>query len=285
MSFRWSTRRHRERGTTAAALRIVAAASAFTMVGTTACTVTRIPSAPAPTPQPATPAPSRAPTPTASTLASRGGGPWQFAPSAGTYSYVIVTDGQLQRIDSAAPAHALPATTQRITIRIFSTGDVQLVDPPAPASGAPCDQAAALATRARELIPRLPTTLTAGATWTDSSTVDGCRGAIPATTHTESRYTVVGDTTVGGLPALQVHRTDSLSAKGDGTQGQHRITFSAAGTASTEIYVDPATGHFLSTDETQEITVDVTTSGRTQRFLQHVHERATLAPASPSPTP
>ena len=283
MSFRWSRRRHSERSTSIAPLAIVAAASVLTV----ACTVTRIPSTPAPAPQPATPAPSRAPvTVPSAPQTARGGGPWQFAPAAGTYSYVVVTDGQIQRTDSAGtPPRALPATTQRITLGIFSTGDVQLVDPPAPASGAPCDAAAALATRARELIPRLPATLTAGATWTDSSTVDGCSGTIPTTTRTESRYTVVGDTTIGGITALQIHRADTLSAKGDGTQGQHRIALSATGTASTEIFVDPATGHFVGIDETQQTTVDITTSGRTQRFLQNVHERATLAPASTSPTP
>jgi hypothetical protein len=195
---------------------------------------------------------------------------------------VIVTDGQLQRTDSASAPRTLPSTTQRITLGIFSTGDIQLVDPPAPASGAPCDAAAALATRARELFPRVPATLTAGATWTDSSTVDGCRGAIPTTTHTQSRYTVIGDTTVGGITVLQLHRADTISAKGDGTQGQHRITLSANGSASAELLLDPATGRFLSVDETQEMAVDVGTSGRNQRFLQHVHERATLAPTSPS---
>ena len=254
--------------------------------GTAACTVTRIPSTPASAPQPATPAPSRAPTPTSpEQTAPRGGGPWQFAPAAGTYSYVIVTDGQIQRTDSTAAPRTLPTTTQRVTIGIFSTGDVQLVDPPAPASGAPCDAAAALATRARGLIPRLPASLSAGATWADSSTVDGCRGTIPTTTHTESHYTVIGDTTIDGVAALQLHRTDTLSARGEGTQGQHRVTLTATGTASANFYVDPATGHFLGTDETQETVVEVGTSGRTQRFQQHVHERATLAPATLSPTP
>lgn len=293
MSFRWSRRRHHERCArhdATAALSAAAAASVLTGVlmvgGMAACTITRIPSTPAPAPQPATPAPSRAPAPVPlAPAAPRGGGPWQFAPAAGTYSYVIVTDGQVQRTDSAAPPRTLPTTTQRVTLGIFSTGDVQLVDPAPPASGTPCDAAAALATRARELIPRIPASLSAGATWTDSSTVDGCRGSIPATTHTASHYTVIGDTTIGGVAALQLHRADTLSAKGEGTQGQHRITLSATGTAAADIYVDPASGRFLATDDTQETSVEVGTSGRVQRFLQHVHERATLAPASPSPTP
>lgn len=280
MSFRWSRGRECQRSTSKAALWLLAAASACT-----SCTVTRVPSAPVPQPVPSASAPAR--TPASQTLPTarepRGGGPWQFTLAGGTYSYILTTEARVQRTDSGAP-RALPTTTQRVTLAIFSTGDVQLVDPSAPASGAPCDAAAALATQARELVPHVPATLSAGATWTDSSTTEGCRGTIPVTTHTQSRYTVIGDTTVDGVAALQVHRTDSISASGNGVQGQHRITLSATGTASAELYLDTVTGRFLGVDETQETTVDVETSGRTERFLQHVHERATLAPGS-FPTP
>lgn len=228
------------------------------------------------------------PQPAPAAQPARGGGPWQYAPAGGTYSYVITTDGTVSRVDSAAPPRTLPTTAQRVTLAIFSTGDVQLVDPPAPASDAPCDAASALATRALELVPRIPATLNAGATWSDSSTTHGCRGTIPTTTHTQSRYTVIGDTTVGGTVALQVHRADSISANGDGAQGQHHITLAATGIGGTELYLDPASGRFLGADETQETILDVTTSGHTERFLQHAHERAMLAPDTASisrPTP
>lgn len=253
-----------------------------------ACTVTRVPTTPAPVPQPTSPTPRPpAPPPNLPAQVSRGGGPWQFAPAGGTYSYVLTTDARIDRVGDStvsATSRTLPTTTQRVTLAIFTTGDVQLVDPPAPASDAPCDAAAALATRARDLIPRVPATLAAGATWTDSTTIDGCRGTIPATTHTVSHYTVLGDTTIDGVAALQIHRVDSISANGAGAQGQHRITLTATGTASAELYLDPASGHFLGVDETQETAVDVSTSGRTERFLQHVHERATLAPGTPLPS-
>ena len=280
MSFRWSRCRDGQSNASSGALWLLLAASA--------CTVTRIPSAPAPTPQPTSPVPARAPAPQPATAAQppRGGGPWQYTPAGGTYSYVITTDAAVNRVDSVAPPRTLPTMTQRVTLAIFSTGDVQLVDPPAPASGAPCDAASALATRALELVPRVPMTLTAGATWSDSSTTQGCRGTIPATSHTQSRYTVVGDTSIGGIVALQVHRADTIAATGEGTQGQHHITLAATGSGSTELYLDPATGRFLGADGTQETAVDVTTSGRTERFLQHVRERASLVPGPPAgPSP
>lgn len=287
MSFRWSGYRDQHRRASHVAVWLLLAVSA--------CTVTRIPPAPVPAPQPASPAPVRAPASQPTPTAARGGGPWQYTPAGGTYSYVITTDATISRVDSATPAsmgaaasaapRALPQTTQRVTLAIFSTGDVQLVDPPAPVSGVPCDAASALATRALELVPRIPATLSAGATWADSTSVDGCRGTIPTTTRTQSRYTVVGDTIIDGVAALQLHRADTITASGQGAQGQHRITLSAAGSASTELFLDPGTGRFLGADETQQTTVDVGTSGRVERFLQHVHERATLAPGTQPPTP
>lgn len=278
MSFRWSRCRNDQMRTP----RDPSRSALWLLLAASACTVTRIPSTPSP--QPSEPAPARTPAaqPTVSTQPARGGGPWAYAPASGTYSYVITTDATIQRVDSSAPPRALPTTTQRVTLAIFSTGDVQLVDPSAPMSGAPCDAAAALATRALELVPRFPATLNAGATWSDSTTSQGCRGTIPTTTHTQSRYTVIGDTSIAGVVALQVHRADSITASGQGVQGQHHVTLAATGSAAIDLFLDPATGHFLAADETQETNVDVTASGRTERFLQHVHERATLAPGTPT---
>lgn len=281
MTFRWSRGRDGQHH----APRDVARAPLWLLLAASACTVTRIPSTPAP--QPSAPVQTRTPTPqpTPQAQPARGGGPWQYTPAGGTYSYVITTDATIARVDSAAPLRTLPTTTQRVTLAIFSTGDVQLVDPSTPTSDAPCDAAAALAARALELVPHVPTTLSAGATWSDSTTTRGCRGTIPTATHTQSRYTVIGDTVIGSTTALQVHRADSISAHGEGTQGQHRITLDATGTASTELFLDPASGRFLGADETQQTSVDVTTSGRTERFLQHVHERATLAPGTSPVSP
>ena len=286
MSFRWSRCRNDQMRTQTRSqmytTRNVSRSALWLLLAASACTVARIPSTPSP--QPSEPAPTHpaAPQPTVSVQPARGGGPWAYAPASGTYSYVITTDATIERVDSVAPPRTLPTTTQRVTLAIFSTGDVQLVDPSAPVSGTPCDAAAALATRALELVPRFPATLTAGATWSDSTTSQGCRGTIPTTTHTQSRYTVIGDTSISGVVALQIHRADSITANGEGVQGQHHVTLAATGSAATDLFLDPAGGHFLGADETQETNVDVTASGRTERFLQHVHERATLAPGAPT---
>lgn len=276
MPFRWSRCRNDQMRTT----RDVSRSALWLLLAASACTVSRIPSTPSPQPSVPAPAPTPTPQPTVAAQPTRGGGPWTYAPTSGTYSYVITTDATIDRVDSAAPSRTLPTTTQRVTLAIFSTGDVQLVDPSAPVSGAPCDAAAALATRALELVPRFPATLSAGATWSDSTTSQGCRGTIPTTTHTQSHYTVIGDTSIAGVVALQIHRADSITANGEGVQGQHHVTLAAAGSAATDLFLDPATGHFLGADETQETNVSVTASGRTERFLQHVRARAALVPGA-----
>lgn len=249
-------------------------------IGMGACTVTRIPapgSAPAPEssrPQPAASVPTSSSAPSAA-VHVRGGGPWRFTPAAGTYTYTLLTEAQIAPATDTTQLRSVPATTQRVIVNVTPAGDVQLVDPPAPTSGV-CDAAAVLATRAQELMPRVPAALVVGATWNDSTTIAGCRGPIPSTTRTLRTYTVVGDTTYAGVPALQVHRADVIDAHGQGAEGQHSVTLTATGAGSVELFFDTASGRFLGSDGTQSTVVDVGASGRTTRFIQHVHVRATL---------
>jgi len=160
MSFRWSRCRNDQRRTQTRpqtrsqtcsqtcsqthTTRNVSRSALWLLLAASACTVARVPSTPSPQPSEPVPTHPVTPQPTVSAQPTRGGGPWAYAPASGTYSYVITTDATIERVDSAAPSRTLPTTTQRVTLAIFSTGDVQLVDPPAPVSGVPCDAAAAL---------------------------------------------------------------------------------------------------------------------------------------------
>ena len=118
--------------------------------------------------------------------------------------------------------------------------------------------------------------MSAGDTWTDSTNTNGCRGSVPATSHVTRSYTVIGDTIVGGLHAIQIHHTDTIDATGEGAEGQHRVLVSATGTGYGDIFVDPTTGRLISASSMQTTSVAVTTSGRSNRFLQHVTEQITL---------
>jgi hypothetical protein len=164
---------------------------------------------------------------------------------------------------------------QKATITIAAGGDVQVTDPAAVTTTA-CDANATLTTRARQLIPTIPAHFAAGDHWRDSTTTDGCRGMIPAESTLISNYTVTGETTFVNMPVVQIHRLDSLSANGEGSEGQHRISVTANGTGNTDLFFDVTTGRLIGSNGLQTSLVNVTTSGRLAQFIQRVTETITL---------
>ncbi|HEV2641096.1 MAG TPA: hypothetical protein VGT98_00240 [Candidatus Elarobacter sp.] len=266
--------------------RVVASAPLWTLCLTLAACVRITPVTPS-TPAPAAPpSGTSVPSPVASapvvpppaTPAVRTGS-WQFAFAPGGYSYSVVTDARITPVTDRAQGLVPPELVQHATISISPSGAVQVTDPTtATTSTAPCDPTATLISRMQSLVPRLPARLVAGDTWTDSTTTTGCAGAFLATSHVMRRYTVIGDTTFAGIPAIQIHRADDITASSEGSNGQHRVLIAATGTGGGELFFDPAGGRFLGTIGTQHTTVDVTTSGRTTRFVQEITERVTIAP-------
>lgn len=118
-----------------------------------------------------------------------------------------------------------------------------------------------------------PQQLTAGMTWTDSSSSSTCSGPILTTLTSTRSYTVLGETQYDGSPSVVVHRTDRIISIGDGSQGQHRIAVSAEGTGAGKLYLDPRSGMLRGAEGQYRMTLAVTSSGRTQRFTQDVRER------------
>jgi len=222
--------------------------------------------------------PTLTPVPTAPTPPTRvsRGGPWVFAYAPGTYTYAIVTDAVIAPVVDTVQKRQIPELSQRATITLSSSGDLQVLDP-APGTMMLCDSSSALATRAQQLIPKLPNQLAVGNQWRDSTTTTGCRGTIPAESTVISNYVVVGDTTFANTAALQIHRTDSLSATGEGVEGQHRIIVTATGTGVMDLFLDAEAGRLLGSRGLQTSLLNVTTSGKLTQFIQHVTETATIA--------
>jgi hypothetical protein len=189
---------------------------------------------------------------------------------------MIVTTAQITSQSDTTTKHNLPTTTERTTITVMKHGDVQVIDPPPPTSVI-CDTIAALVTRAQQLIPKIPDRLVADSTWSDSSVETGCRGSIPATVTATHTYTVLGDTLYDSTPALHVKRTDTITAQGEGSEGQHHVSLVAKGTGITNFYVDPVSGRLLGSLNDQVTKLDITTSGQVGHFVQSVTERVTLA--------
>jgi hypothetical protein len=225
---------------------------------------------------PAQPAPAPlSPTATSSVPVPRGGS-WTFAYAPGTYTYTVATDAIVEPVSDTTQRRQIPASNQTATVAISAAGDVAVVSPVAVTS-ASCDSNAAITTRAQQLIPRLPGHLVAGDRWRDSTITTGCRGMIPAESKVISDYVVIGDTSFANAPAVQIHRTDLLSVSGEGTEGQHRIFVTATGTGVADLFFNIAAGRFVGSRSLQTTLVNVTTSGRSTRFIQHVTESVAVA--------
>lgn len=198
-------------------------------------------------------------------------GSWNFAYAPGTYVYSFKTTATVAPASDTTSKQLVPELDQRATIIISATGDVKVIDP-ALITSARCDPNSALTARAQQLIPKIPERLTVGDRWRDSTTTTGCRGSIPAESTAISNYVVVGDTTFGNTSLLHVQRTDSLSANGEGADGQHRILITATGSGQADLFLDFTTGRLAGLQGVQNTLVNVSTSGRLVRFAQHVTE-------------
>ena len=117
----------------------------------------------------------------------------------------------------------------------------------------------------------LPTLLTQGMTWRDSTTAIGCSGSIPVTTVSIRNYRVVGEADVSGRPAIAIERTEKTLSSGEGSENQHRILLKTEATGTARIFVDRTSGALLSSEGEQHADI-VVTAGRAQRFKQTVKE-------------
>jgi len=118
-----------------------------------------------------------------------------------------------------------------------------------------------------------PTHLEKDMTWTDSTTTSICSGAVPVSLTAVRSYRVVGETKQGETPAILLERQDRTSSTGEGTEGQHRIQIKSQGTGRSTILIDVRSGALIEMITVNSTTAAVTTSGRTQQFVQSTHER------------
>jgi len=154
----------------------------------------------------------------------------------------------------------------------FEVDDSITITDPVPTTGLACSAQRALREKASHLLPKIPSPLQLEMTWTDSTTVDACSGTIPIELNTLTRYRVAGDTTYNGTTVLQIEKSTTFSAKGEGNDAQHRILLSASGTEIGILYFDTTAGVFAGSRTIQDTKIDITTSGHTTNFTQRVTE-------------
>ena len=126
----------------------------------------------------------------------------------------------------------------------------------------------------------LPSVIRSGMTWTDSADVSACSGPIPVNLTLVQTYRIIGETGYEGQQVLLVERIDQTRVAGEGSQGQHRILISSEGTGSAKLYVSRTTGSLVVNESEQKADINVTSSGRVQKFTQTVRERTTVKPSA-----
>jgi hypothetical protein len=130
----------------------------------------------------------------------------------------------------------------------------------------------------RELLVRWPSVVEPGMTWRDSVLTFACRGGVPMTTRTRSRYEVV----VGADSAVVVvRRTSELEVTGELRQPWRSVRLVGRGTGGAEWVVVRATGAFRSVRGTSDVVLEVSDAARAGAgSAQRVRQRTTLV-ASP----
>ena len=173
-------------------------------------------------------------------------------------SFATTTQG---RIGSVQPVQ-LP-----VKISGVSTEGGFKVEGQAPA--ARCDPVAStLVSDLRNLLPALPAQLTPGISWSDSIQTSSCQAGIPITVNLRRTFFVSGEARGEGRPSLVILRTDTITARGEGSQLQHRVALQAEGTGRATYHFDPAIGKVVQLTTGQDLNLAFTASSRTTRFRE-----------------
>jgi hypothetical protein len=135
---------------------------------------------------------------------------------------------------------------------------------------------AALLAVARDLLVPAPTSLTPGSVWSDTVASTVCRAGIPVTARSVRSYRVVGPAVRDSVPAIQLTRETALTMTGGGTPRGDTVTVTGTGRGSGELFVDPATGHYLGGDEETTVELTVSNGTQTRRFVQRSRQETRL---------
>ncbi|MDE3052677.1 MAG: hypothetical protein KGL38_10305 [Gemmatimonadota bacterium] len=122
------------------------------------------------------------------------------------------------------------------------------------------DSATMLASISSQLVHFLPAihaALTDGATWTDTVSTNSNQNGLNLKRTVISRYTVDGDTTVGGAQAHKLRRESTSTTSGSGTMQGQAVTMSGTSTG-TGVAVVTSNGTFLGSTNTEDAKASVT---------------------------
>lgn len=113
-----------------------------------------------------------------------------------------------------------------------------------------------------------PLQLQSGMTWQDSLSATSCSGSLLLNLTILRNYTIIGESTFHGIPALVVDITEKTLSNGEGSQDQHRLMIKGQGSMSGRLYIDRTTGSVLSLSSETRTSLQIQASGRLQQFMQ-----------------
>lgn len=126
-----------------------------------------------------------------------------------------------------------------------------------------CDRAERGATAmVRDLVVRLPKTLSVGATWRDSTVGFMCRLGIPITSRSQSTYVVERAERVSGGTDLVLRKVSSTQLTGDLRSTWRTVTLAAGGQSTFLLFVDALNGTVRGAEGNGQLTVKVSDSSR-----------------------
>ena len=147
-----------------------------------------------------------------------------------------------------------------------------------------CDKPETGATNiVRELLIRLPKTVSVGARWRDSTLSFQCRLGVPITSRTRAEYIVDRAEKVHDRTDLIVRKTTDTQLDGNTRSTWRTVTITGTGRATQLIRIDAATGIVQSIDGDGALTVRISDTSRRdgsgmQEVRQTTHSRTALHP-------
>ncbi len=186
--------------------------------------------------------------------------------------YVAVS-GQIEATDLDPPSPTPVLTPIAFADTLWNTGAGSIVEPRMPICGRDQISPAHLAT----LLPPVPAELHEGLRWERRNIYSICQGLIPLRVERTDTYTVIGRAQQAGASGVAVARNSSLAFAGGGVEGQHNVRVTGTGSGQATFILDAAAGQLFAVTEELHTDIDITASGRTQRFTQRVTRSASSA--------
>ena len=194
-------------------------------------------------------------------------------------SFTVRASGSAMRNPAAgttSPATPdAPAFTNVVLDAVLDSTQVRAVVRPALANE--CDRPeAAAADLARDLLVRVPESLSIGDRWRDSLVTLVCRGGVPITVRTSIESTLEG--TADNDRTLRIRRVLTVRMEGSNRMPWRQTEIDGTGQGTQELLLDLATGVLVSLEGASTLTLRVTNgSMRDQARVQQVQQSVVIS--------